>query len=565
MEFRLPEALHNQLLAYDPALKSLAKQQQAVNKPESTKKKSKYPIGNINDLIPANIVDPADMQSAVDYINGQTARYKYRVFSAPYKPNQKIVTKAIIYYWESVWVAAWLPAEGEDYLYGISYAISTTNLRRRKSNHIASNRVEMTIDLTALPLKKYGRSDYHVHTQIVTTDTVCHSDRYHWDPFGVFTYSEKGKNIKRECINIFTEQLSQAIVIKWESEGLFARIDKKAGSLDSVFSEALRMFPYKTYEELNSDWVPTVANVSPRLLKDLEIPLEIFMKPFIQKELQVVCTKTIEIFNDPAPIRKYEILKPFRRFVTYLEGIKWIHSLWPNTPIDYYQTYKNALSSIEFNTYRMEYLINENSYIGTKLWIQKHMPVTSMLLIFNKAVQEEELKTGNPVTNLHIYSLRDTFQMIVKVLEAGLPLEPPARWRLTEFHDHVQAEAWKITNKKEDLPQDLFPAPIKIHHKEQTWTFFQPVDTHQLSQWGQAVRNCVGTGGYAEDVKKRKQFIVLCILDNKPKFTIQLKLNQGLMSVHQIAGIGNARLTDDEKSLYTETFREALAIRSAVE
>jgi hypothetical protein len=516
-------------------------------------------------LIPANIIDPADMQSAVDYINGQTARYKYRVFSAPYKSNQKTVTKAILYYWESIWVAAWLPVEGEDYLYGISYAISTTNLKRRKSNRIASNRVEMTIDLTTLPLKKYGRSDYHVHTQIVTTDTVCHSSSYHWDPFGVFTYSEKGQHIKHECINIFTEQLSQAIVIKWEGEGLFARIDKKAGSLDSVFSEALRMFPYKTYAELNSDWVPTVANVSPRLLKNLEIPLEIFMKPFIQKELQSVCTKTIEIFNDPAPIKKYEILKLFRRFVTYLEGIKWIHSLWPNTPIDYYQTYKNALSSIEFNTHRMEYLINENSYIKAKLWIQKHMPVTSMLLIFNKAVQEEELKTGNLVTNLNIYSLRDTFQMIVQVLEAGLPLEPPARWRLAEFHDHVQAEAWKIINKKENLPQDLFPAPIKIHHKEQTWTFFQPVDTHQLSQWGQAVRNCVGTGGYAEDVKKRKQFIVLCILDSKPKFTIQLKLNQGLMSVHQIAGIGNARLNDDEKALYTDTFRQALAIRSAVE
>jgi hypothetical protein len=91
------------------------------------------------------------------------------------------------------------------------------------------------------------------------------------------------------------------------------------------------------------------------------------------------------------------------------------------------------------------------------------------------------------------------------------------------------------------------------------------MDTHQLSQWGQAVRNCVGTGGYAEDVKKRLQFIVLCMLDGKPRFTIQLKLNHGLMSVHQIAGIGNACLNDDEKSLYTETFRQALAVRSAVE
>jgi hypothetical protein len=55
------------------------------------------------------------------------------------------------------------------------------------------------------------------------------------------------------------------------------------------------------------------------------------------------------------------------------------------------------------------------------------------------------------------------------------------------------------------------------------------------------------------------------MLDGKPKFTIQLKLNYGLMSVQQIAGIGNARLNDDEKALYTDTFRQALAVRSAVE
>ena len=55
------------------------------------------------------------------------------------------------------------------------------------------------------------------------------------------------------------------------------------------------------------------------------------------------------------------------------------------------------------------------------------------------------------------------------------------------------------------------------------------------------------------------------MVDNKPKFTIQLKLNQGMMSVHQIAGIANARLNDNERSLYTETFKEALAVRSAVE
>ena len=567
MEFRLPENLHHQLLAYDPALKALAKQQQAANKPASTKKKAKYPIGNINDLIPANIVSAADMQSAVDYINQQTAPYKFRVFrNQPLYPGGILGTvKAIIYYWESVWVAAWLPAEGEDYLYGISYAVSTTNATKKDLKYIRFNREEMEINLADVPLQKYGRVDYHVYTKRVTADTVCHAGTYHWNPFGVFEYSEKGKHIKRECISIFTEQLSERITVKWEAEGLFARMDKKAGSLDYIFRETLRMFPSKGYKEVDVNWVPTVDNIGHILHRDICIPIDIFTKPFIQKELQAACTKTVQIFNDPTTRRKYDVLKPIKRFISYLEGIKWIHSLWPNTPIDYYQTYKNALSSIEFNSYRMEYLIDHPSYYKAKEWIQKHMPMTSMFLILNKAVEEEEARLDNLVSNLRVYNLLDTFQMITNVLEAGQPLEPPARWRITEFHDHVQSEAWKVKHKKEDLPQDLFPTPIKIHHKEQAWTFFQPVDTHQLSQWGQAVRNCVGTGGYAEDVKKRNQFIVLCMVDNKPKFTIQLKLNHGMMSVHQIAGIANARLNDDEKSLYTETFRQALAVRSKVE
>lgn len=567
MEFRLPENLHHQLLAYDPALKGLAKQHQAANKLASTKKKAKYPIGNINDLIPANIVSAADMQSAVDYINQQTAPYKFRVLrNQPLYPGGILGTvKAIIYYWESVWVAAWLPGEGEDYLYGISYAVSTTKAAKKVLKHIRFNRAEMDINLADVPLKKYGQVDYFVYTKVITADTVCHANNYHWDPFCVFIWSEKGKHIKRECINKFTEQLGKRITFKWEGDGLFSRMDKKASCLDYLFSETLPMLPHKGYTGADVNWVPTVSNIGPILLKHAGIPSDIFMKPFMQKELQAACTKTVEIFNDPATKNKYDTLKPIKRFISYMQGIKWIQKLWPNTPIDYYLTYKNALSSIEFDSYRMEYLAYNPEYHQAKEWIQKHMPMPSMFLILNKAVEEEEAKQKVPVNNLRIFNLLDTFQMLFTVLGAGQPLEPPSRWRITEFHDHVQSAAWKVQNKNESLPQDLFPAPIKIEHNNQVWTFFQPIDTHQLSAWGQAVRNCVGTGGYAEKVKKREEFIVLCMLNNKPEFTIQLRLNQGLMTVVQIAGIQNKRLQPEERDAYAHAFKEALAIRNAVE
>jgi hypothetical protein len=94
------------------------------------------------------------------------------------------------------------------------------------------------------------------------------------------------------------------------------------------------------------------------------------------------------------------------------------------------------------------------------------------------------------------------------------------------------------------------------------WTFLQPINTHQLSQWGQAVRNCVGSASqYAENIKKRKHFIVLCMIDGKPTFTIQLDVSMGVMNVKQIAGVANQRLTDEQREQYSQAFKQALQSR----
>jgi hypothetical protein len=164
--------------------------------------------------------------------------------------------------------------------------------------------------------------------------------------------------------------------------------------------------------------------------------------------------------------------------------------------------------------------------------------------------------------NFRCHELDDTFNMITSVLSNDKTLEPPKRWRITEFHDHVQAESWKVRNPNHQLPQDLFPTPIKVKHQESNWSFFQPIDTHQLAQWGQAVRNCVGNASsYAEGVRKKNHFIVLGMLDGKPTFTIQLKVNHGVMSVEQIVGFANARLDETTRATYTEVFRKALHSR----
>ena len=204
-------------------------------------------------------------------------------------------------------------------------------------------------------------------------------------------------------------------------------------------------------------------------------------------------------------------------------------------------------------------------------------PACSYLILTKKHVQETTVNThryGNTLdratglTQYYMTDWNDTLQMLHRVLcdkeSKGQTLEPPKRWRLSEFHDYVQAEAWKVEHSNHKLPQDLFPAPIKVTLDDQAWTFIQPIDTHQLAAWGQAVRNCVGNASsYADGVRKKKHFIVLAMLDNKPTFTIQLEVDMGMMSVKQIVGTSNARLTSDQQDSYTKAFAQALKLQES--
>jgi hypothetical protein len=301
--------------------------------------------------------------------------------------------------------------------------------------------------------------------------------------------------------------------------------------------------------------------------------LHILDTPFFRKWIQNKCNESIELFNNPENNAKVNILQPWNVIFHLCNQIKTIHDIWGDKcPLDYYQTNLNALLCVIIDLgYR-----NKSSFP----WLVQHMPVASFFTWINKFYEAKETeRQASPNGHYHRYyksthtglyinpfiELNDTMSMVQTVLESKGELAPPKRWRITEFHDYVQAEAWKISNVNEGLPQDLFPAPVKVQHNEQQWTFIQPIDTHQLAAWGQAVRNCVGNAtGYAEGVRKKQHFIVLCMIDNKPQFTVQLKVSMGMMTVDQIAGVSNARLTDEQRKDYTQVFGQALQQREKV-
>jgi hypothetical protein len=129
MQFSLPTNLQAELVAYDPQLKALAR-----TKKQATTKKSKYPLGNPNDIIPTEVIAQSLLQDAIDNINGVPAADRYQEFTRIETVienglvTSKPVTKAILYHYEQCWYAAWLPPKGKksEYVYGYSYAYKDT-------------------------------------------------------------------------------------------------------------------------------------------------------------------------------------------------------------------------------------------------------------------------------------------------------------------------------------------------------------------------------------------------------------------------------------------------------
>ena len=565
MQFQLPTNLQSELIAYDPQLKALARSQK-----QSTTKKSKYPLGNPVDLIPNDIITAARLQDAIDAINKDPAPGRYREFTKV--TSTGTITHAILYHYEQVWYAAWLPPKGKesDYIYGYTYAYKDTATARKV---LPRALIMATDDCVSKPS---GKSTFITYTQQVTKqDIINGKDTRNWNVPSMHRYAQKSQRMY-EPIDRFEKQIEMSIPQWKDSRNIFERF--KTTCIAEVLT---RDFNIEYWKGINKfKWLPSVDiifsfinnqdvhssyNLFSEDLYGYKSILHILDTPYFRKWIQNKCNESIELFNNPDTDTRISITQPWGMIFHLCKQIKTVHNIWGDKcPLDYYQTNLNALLSVSYNfSYSKDYACP---------WLIKHMPVASFFALVNKFYEtKKDNMTNYYFTNrigLYQYPFReleDTLSMVETILKDKGELAPPKRWRITEFHDYVQAEAWKISNTNEKLPQDLFPTPIKVQHNDEQWTFIQPMDTHQLAAWGQAVRNCVGNAtNYAEGVRKKQHFIVLCMIDNKPQFTVQLKVSMGMMTVDQIAGISNARLTEEQRESYTKVFGQALQQREEV-
>ena len=571
MQFQLPSSLQSELLAYDPKLKLLQQKQTS----KATKAKPKFPLGAVFDLIPVDIISAAIQEQVVTDINTTPVQNRYRRFTYQVDENtttETIVTHAIIYHYEKVWYAAWLPPKGheDDYVYGYAYAYrDTPSTIKSLSYDLISNKSNADVTYA-----KYGRSEFCVVRKSVTKQDIIDGYTKHWWSPAYISYG-KGQYIK-EAINDFERALKNTIP-KWtDQRGFFDRIthsnwtailDLKGyaryweqfdnpdqAMLDLVPSADLVYALGETYEHENrslyNEGIHCIAKRN----------MHIIGKPFFRKWIQAQCDEAIAMLNDPSNDLFCKVKQPWGRIQHLIESIDYINNIWPDCPIDFYQSHLEELLGLYIDRYITTQAIT---------WLRTNMQPSSFFNIINKYYADSLRERGsyaNKETGVVTYFIsewHDTMSMLEDVLDKNIPIKAPKRWRLTEFHDHVQVEAWKIKHPNVDLPQDLFPTPVKVEVGDERWSFFQPHDTHQLSAWGQAVRNCVGNAkDYAEGVRKKKHFIVLCMVDGKPQFTVQLKVDMGMMTVSQIVGMSNQRLTEEQKDAYTQAFGKALHSRN---
>jgi hypothetical protein len=577
MEFRLPANLQSKLVAYDPELKALARTERST-----TTKKSKYPLGNPPALIPTHIVDDISWQIAVDGINTNLVPRRFREFTMATAAGN--ITHAVLYHYEQCWYAAWLPPEDkkDDYVYGYAYAYKDTATARKTLPTQIKHEVEQC---NYAPV---GKTTFITYTKLVTKEDIVNGlDRHNWNIPSVRLYAKKSQYMY-EPINRLEKQIEISIP-QWEdSRNIFQRIKVKCIA-DVLVYENCKL--WDTHDKFT--WLPSVEVIN--LIKSTDKEelsklmlsghvgnldkykdiIHIIDTPYFRKWMQTQCNETIRRFNDPDTKTEKEITQPWNKVFRLFQQIYLVHAVWGDKcSIDYYQNNIDVLISVRFiNNYRISVV---------KDWLCTHMPIASLFTMLNKFYDVKQIDVVDASTEHAKRSLsysfdrdcgtyrwtfrdlEDTISMLGTVVETK-ELAPPKRWRIMEFHDYVQAEAWKITNVNYSLPQDLFPVPIKVQHNDQQWTFFQPIDTHQLASWGQAVRNCVGNAtSYADGVRKKQHFIVLCMIDNQPQFTVQLKVSNGMMTVDQIAGVSNASLTSGQREDYTQVFGQALQQREKV-
>ena len=588
MHFNLPDQLAMEVASYDKTRKKLAATMAAEDR--QAKKRNTCPNGRPSNMIPSDIVSERTWTQIVEEINASKAEDKVKLITKPVF-GEEPQPVAVVYYYKQLWVAAWLPRRKDDgYIYGITVAYKDTAAARKQCTE-KFFRDERTLGKymfnmmgtqdEMLPRIKEGRVYWYRKTVFISKDDI--NDGYYGN---YWKCPEPNNHYLRSYGK--TYGISRSIT-KWESQlmkgiptfsggsdqNMFKRLCDGACEFETIMSE---YHSRPQWMHHNDTYVHDVDDIIGKLKRYRTAPHmeDVFDAPWFRRMVLDAMRKTREMHDEMSALSVYhkdKLRKHYAILWQFIDSVYEIKDIYKDMDLNLLHSRYDWLCMVDMPGY--------HSSTGHD-WLRENLPVQSFLNMleqhYKHEVETKEYRSTDSATgNKHVYFhlWRDTYEMLTQCIAAKRTENlKPRRWRLQEFHDHLMAETWKIQNPNVALPQKLFPEPIKVEIKGDItlaepsvlghMTFFQPIDTHQLAAWGRAVRNCVGGGyGYAEGIKKMKHLIVLCMIDGKPRYTVQLTVDNGIMNVDQIADISNARLDAHQRSEVEDAFKKALQQRES--
>ena len=584
MEFQLPQNLLKQVVAYDPVLKPIYQKIEQANKPGRASSGPRLSLGVIDCLVPTDLVAAAVQLQITTDMNAADATQR-----AIIDENDKVVF-AIVYHLSN-WYCWWHlkpsyllanpdVAKLHNYVYGFSTAFKNTAASLDKHDT-----TDFTLGWREEPKAGHAHtthafSDYCVRSEVKTakSKSILKTMRVTEDMVlagctliplreKMNSYS-RSMQWKRKITYDWFDSLKNTIST-WKDEPLFDRI-REAGDVrkcvfgvDSVKGDKAEISFIDLLIE-KSLWSRTNLELNDKVR-------EILNTPYFRKLANKAFDTTLAIYSDTDTEKRSAVQRPYRLFSHNTAILSSFLSIYDNATLDHCQQLWAIAPHIQD--------IRVPAFDGVKTWLRENMPVASYLQIIAKKIEEDpdlhneryfDFRTGAKFVSL--FDLNDSIAMLDQLHKAQhhydgsqpLKLDRPSRWRITEFHDYLAAECFKISTPNEKLPQDFFPEPVRIEKDGQKWSFFQPCDVHQLGSWGKAVRNCVGSAdSYRKGIKSKTHFIFLVMLDNQPRYTVQAKLRNGTLTVEQIADVCNKSLSTDQKELYSEVFAQAIDILKA--
>ena len=603
MKFNLPDNIQQQVIQYDATAKKQAAVMAAIDKANKPKSKAKLnSCGRPSNMIPSDIVTNRDWEEALDHINLTPVKEgKVRLFTKPVFGGQPQV-KAFVYFYKQLWVAGWLPRKQNDgYFYGLTWAYKDNKtaykycaepfipLPNSLGNSLYHGDDGLEDSDKWMPRVQQGRVAWRRKTIVFDKHLIdegytssywrCVSDTKH----NITNWRSNSIRI-HNALREFENQLAQAIPTfkgRWAHRNhMFQRASSSQNTLEYILSQwgprPCWMYGNDTYQN-NVDW--NIAKISDRWKQPQHV--EIWNAPWFRKLLLGYMRKTETAHIQQSQEHEYdldEVCKPFAQFEYILKNCKYIRSKWRTCDLNYLHSRLHLLSRVNLSDCLSDY---------TDRWLEENLPVESYLNMLQQKFDKLNDDYGYHKVNddtvgywvMYSSEFNDTFNMLEQCLthlthhpnSIELKLKPK-RWRLTDWHDMLMSETWKIRNPNEKLPQKLFPDLIEITadglyegENKNVWKIFQPRDTHALALWGQAARNCVGSG-YSKGIKKCEHMIILIMVDNQPKYTIQTRFDQGSMTVSQITKVENGRqkwkIDDEEREHVESILNQALNIRS---